>query len=107
MAALAMICVTSCSRVYQFAGIVIDGDGQPIAGATFAINPHDWDEPDSFDSHDRSAEDGTFETGWGSAVGVEFFRFKTRCDGFVEDERIVEADAKNLRIVLAREPSGR
>lgn len=107
--ALIAICLCSlagCSRHYDFAGVVLDGDGRPIANATFAIGPDDWPKPDWFDDSTVSASDGTFRTGWGSATGVSHFRFITRCDGYIDDDRIVKADTLDLRIVLTRIQTG-
>ena len=94
--------VSGCSRVYLFDGIVVDGDGQPIADATIVVYPHDWKRP----SHDLadgiSNSDGSFEAIWGSAVGVEYFHMVVTKDGYREHLRLVEADEKELRIVLER-----
>jgi len=86
----------------QYILIVVDGDGLPIAGAAFAIQPHDWNQPDRFDSEEFSGSDGRFSVLWGNAVGVEFFKFVTAKEGFDNDVRLVEADATNIRIVLSR-----
>ena len=94
--------VASCSRHYDFGGVVLDGDGRPIAGATFAMNPSDWPKPDWSDPNIVSGADGAFRTGWGSATGVTFFRFTTRCQGYDPDCRIVRGDDVDLRIVLSR-----
>jgi hypothetical protein len=103
---LAVLSTAGCSRAYNFSGIVVDGDGLPIAGASFAIQPHDWNEPDWFDPKQLSGDDGRFSTGWGSAVGVEFFKFTTAKEGFDNDVRLVEADATDIRIVLSRTRKG-
>lgn len=99
---LAMLTTAGCGRLYNFSGIVVDGDGLPIAGASFAIQPHDWNEPEWFDPEELSGSDGYFSAHWGQAPGVEFFKFTTAKEGFDNDVRLVEADATDIRIVLSR-----
>ena len=94
--------VSGCSRVYLFDGLVVDGDGQPIAGATIIVYPHDWERPSFERSDGTSDDDGSFEANWGNAVGVEYFRMVVSKDGYKEHERLVEADARDLRIVMER-----
>lgn len=98
--------IASCSQNYNFAGVVLDGFGEPIAGATFAINPSEWARPDYADPDIVSDTDGAFQTWWGSATGVTYFRFTTECEGYQSDCRIVQAEDLNLRIVLARSKVG-
>ena len=91
-----------CSRGYLFEGIVVDGDGNPIGGATINLYPHDW-KRQSFGRPDgTSEEDGTFKANWGSAVGIGFFQMVVEKEGFREQQQLVKADAKNLRILLER-----
>ena len=105
---LAVVVLSSagCSRLYDFAGVVIDGDGNPIPNASFAINPHGWDAPGRFDPSSKSGPDGRFTVSWGNATGVEYFTFVTACEGFANDSRVVAADATDIRIVLARTHTG-
>lgn len=98
--------VAGCSRVYIFDGIVVDGDGQPIVDATIIVYPLDWEQPSLDRTDGVSDSDGAFEANWGNAVGVEYFRMIVSKDGYREHNRLVEADEKNLRIVLERMSNG-
>ncbi len=78
------------------------GDGQPIAGATILLYPSGWERP-SFERDDGTSDlDGSFQANWGLAVGVDFFRMVVSNPGYREHERLVEADATGLRIVMER-----
>lgn len=102
-----MLLVPGCSRVYEFTGIIVDGSGNPISNAVVSVWPVTFEttpceaEPQNV-SNANCDETGAFSLGWCCAVGVEFFRMKVTADGFKDDFRIVEADAKDLRIVLER-----
>lgn len=100
---LCLLTTAGCSRAYEFAGVVLDGNGVPIAGATFALAPHGTNEPNLTDSDAVSAADGTFTAGWCCIPDVDFFILTTSCDGYVDDVRIVTADESSIRIVLARD----
>ena len=101
--ALLVVSLPGCSRVYLFDGIVVDGGGNPIANATVMLFPHDWKRPVQFRADGESGDDGKFDANWGSAVGVDYFRIVIAADGYRETEQLVEADRKNLRIVLERD----
>lgn len=92
--------------MYEFAGTVVDGNGHPIEGAIFAVDPADWPMPDRFDKRSASDADGKFHRRWSSAPGVDYFHFLTRCDGYADDYRIVKADADDIKVVLAKADSG-
>lgn len=100
--ALLLLVLPGCSRLYHFDGVIVDGDGAPIAGATVTLYPHDWDRPSQLGGDGESDEDGKFEATWGNAVGVEYFNMVITADGYRESELLVAADRKNLRIVLQR-----
>lgn len=102
LVALLLSTVSGCSRIYRFTGTVVDGDGNPISDARIALYPHDWEQPSSDHSDGTSNGDGGFEATWGSAVGVEYFRMVVSKEGYKDHLRLVEADAKDLRIVLER-----
>jgi hypothetical protein len=103
MLALLVLAVPGCSRLYDFDGIIVDGDGAPVAGASVTLYPHDWERPTQLGGNGESGDDGKFEATWGNAVGVDYFRIVISADGYRESEQLVEADQKNLRIVLERE----
>jgi hypothetical protein len=65
---LTILVTAGCSRLYTFTGIVVDGDGKPIEGAAFAIQPHGWNEPDMFNPNEASGADGRFNVHWSPAV---------------------------------------
>lgn len=99
----AVLAATSgCSHPYFFDGIVVDGDGTPIEGASISVYSLDRKIKSSVYTHDNSMEDGTFHVGWNGYGGDDFFRMTVAKKGFREQELIVEDRAKNLRIVLER-----
>ena len=71
--AILILSLSGCSRLYDFEGIVVDGDGQPISGATIMLYPHDCERPTQFRNDGISGEDGSFVATWGVAVGVDYF----------------------------------
>ena len=105
MLAVVLAAVSGCSQLYLFDGIVVDGDGQPIANATIVVYPLGWKRSSQNLGGGTSNNDGTFEANWSTAVGVEYFRMIVSKDGYQEHLRLVEADKKNLRIVLERSVS--
>lgn len=100
--AMLFAAIPGCSRIYRFEGVIVDGDGNPIGGALINLYPHDW-KREEFGRPDGTSEaDGTFKASWGSAVGIEFFNMVIAKDGYREQEQLVRAGARNLRIVLER-----
>ena len=106
-----LMAFSGCSETYDFTGVVVDGDGVPISGASIFLRPHGWeapswdyklDEPPTPGTMNTSDTDGTFEAGWGGAACVEFFRMTVVKDGYKNGEQTVAARAKNVRIVLER-----
>ena len=103
--------LTGCSRLYQFEGVVVDGDGNPISAALVCLRPHDWParsirrpaSPRKLGAPNTSDNDGTFEATWGNAVGVEFFTMAVIKDGFKDNTQTVPADAKDIRVAMERE----
>ena len=70
--ALLLLVLPGCSRLYDFDGVIVDGDGLPIVGATVTLYPHDWKRPTHLGANGESGEDGKFDAAWGNAVGVEY-----------------------------------
>ncbi len=103
---LLIVAIPGCSRSYEFSGIVFDGNAVPITGATFAIAPLSSDESSQTYGDAASQEDGTFVTGWCCVPDTDYFVLATACEGYLDDVRIVAADATDIQIVLARNPSG-
>lgn len=109
--AVFLTAVSGCSELYHFTGVVVDGDGVPVSGASIFLRPHDWEAP-SWDykpskpatpgTMNTSDADGTFEACWGSNPSVEFFRMTIVKEGYKTSEQIVVANAKDVRIVLER-----
>lgn len=102
-----ILSLSGCSQLYTFEGIVVDGDGQPISGAAIMLYPHNWERPSRIGNNGTSGDDGTFVATWCCAVGVDFFRMAVSMDGYREQDPLVKADEKNLRIVLERLPGER
>lgn len=97
-----LILLSSCSRSYSFQGRVVDGDGIPIAGATFAITPHKHSLPDNSNTSNVSGKDGTFNVHWCCVPGISLFKLRTKCSGYKDDVRLVKADDSMLRIVMEK-----
>lgn len=100
---LFVLAIAGCSRSYEFSGVVLDGNGEPISGATFALAPHGQNEPGRTDPDVVSKVDGTFVTGWCCVPNSSYFVLTTSCTGYIDDVQIVTADATKLRVVLARD----
>ena len=94
-----------CSRVYQFDGIVVDGQGIGIDDAQIFLYPHDAKKPESTEGQ-KTLSDGTFEAGWCCTPGIQFFRMTVSKIGYDDDNRIITADEKNIRVVLSRSSKG-
>lgn len=94
-----------CSSVYQFAGIVVDGQGIGIDGAQIVLYPHDANKPEST-AGQETLSDGTFESSWCCTPGVKFFRMTVSKTGYDDDNRIVSGDERNIRVVLSRSSEG-
>lgn len=94
--------LSGCSRVYNFDGKIVDGDGKGIEGASINFYPHDWTRQEFGRANGTSEADGSFKADWGSAVGVEIFNMVVSKEGYREQVQIVKADARDLRIVMER-----
>ncbi|WP_158231114.1 hypothetical protein [Rhodopirellula bahusiensis] len=95
--------VAGCSSGFETSGIVLDGDGKPLAKAVVTL--FDGISPD-FGFSTPVSDDGTFTAGISTAPGIERFRMVTSCDGYHDDERIVYSDDNaSHRIVLSRLPA--
>ncbi len=97
---LVLPCIAGCSKLYRFAGIVVDGQGIGIVDADVLVYPHD-DKQAARLSGKKTKQDGTFETGWVDGPGRKFFRMVVSKNGYELDKRIVLAEEENLRIVLS------
>lgn len=92
--------VVGCSSGFETFGVVLDGDGEPLAKAVVTL--FDGISPD-FGFSTPVSDDGTFKAGISTAPGVERFRMVTSCDGYHDDERFVYSDDDTShRIVLLR-----
>lgn len=97
-----LITVTAgCSRGYRFIGVVVDGQGIGIDEAQIILYPHDEKKPESTTGQ-RTKNDGTFEATWDCTPGIKFFRMTVFKIGYDDDNRIVSADEKDIRVVLSR-----
>ena len=97
-----LITVTAgCSRGYQFAGIVVDGQGIGINEAQIVLYPHDASKTESTEGQ-KTLSNGTFEASWCCTPGIKFFRMTVSKIGYDDDNRIISADEKNIRVVLSR-----
>lgn len=94
--------LSGCSRVYNFDGKIVDGDGNGIEGASINFYPHDWTRQEFGRADGTSKADGSFKADWGSAVGVEIFNIVVSKEGYREQVQLVKADARDLRIVMER-----
>jgi hypothetical protein len=92
---------TGCSRGYRFIGIVVDGQGVGIDEAHIILYPHDEQKPESTTGQ-KTKNDGSFEATWGCTPGIKFFRMTVFKTGYDDDNRIVSADEKDIRVVLSR-----
>ena len=112
--AVTLVAISGCSELYNFEGMVVDGDGNPVSGALILLHPADWPEENKLyrpegphvpGSSNVSDLDGTFVATWGCAIDVEVFRMTVLRDGYKESERVVIlANTKDIRVVLEREP---
>ena len=104
------ICVTAatgCSRGYNFAGVVLDGNAAPIPGAKIFVVPHEVDielgDLSQADADALSQDNGEFEASYCCTPGYEYFLLITSCDGYLDDVRIISAETTDIRVVLARD----
>lgn len=97
-----LILLSGCTRSYSFQGRVVNGDGVPIEGATFAITPHKHALPDDSNATGVSGKNGAFHIHWRCVPGVSLFKLRTKCLGYKDDIRLVRADDSTLRIVMEK-----
>ena len=83
-----------------FFGIVVDGQGIEIDDAQIVLHPHD--EPLIWSNiRQKTNSDGTFEAVWSCTPGVKFFRMLVSKPGYDGDNRIADANAEKIRVVLS------
>ena len=102
-ACIFLIVLSGCTRSYSFQGRVVNGDGLPIEGATFAITPHKHALPDDSNTSAVSGKDGAFHIHWSCVPGISLFKLRTKCSGYKNDVRLVRAEDSTLSIVMEKE----
>ncbi len=83
--------VPGCGRVYMISGIVVDGDGNPISGASIYLFPHGLEHQLLGRANGTSEDSGEFEAGYGTSSGIKFFEMVVSRKGYREHEQLVEA----------------
>lgn len=94
--------VSGCGQIYTIAGVTVDGDGNPIGSASIYLYPHGQERQPIARPNGTSEDNGAFEAGYGTATGIKFFQIVVSKAGFKDHQQLVEANAKNVRIVLER-----
>ena len=57
-----LMAFSGCSETYDFTGVVVDGDGVPISGASIFLRPHGWEAPSWDYKLDEPPTPGTMNT---------------------------------------------